>query len=47
MTQLMAGPLLMRSVFFFSQGVGVDVLGDFFCAKNLLRQQGEAETKER
>jgi hypothetical protein len=45
--QLMVGPLLMRSVFFFSQGVRVDVLRGFFSAENLLRQQGEAETKER
>jgi hypothetical protein len=45
--QLMVGPLLMRSVFFFSRGVRVDVLRGFFSAENLLRQQGEAETKER
>jgi hypothetical protein len=45
--QLMVGPLLMRSVFFFSRGVGVDVLSNFFSAKNLFRQQVEAEIKER
>jgi hypothetical protein len=46
-TQLMVGPLLMRSVVFFSQGVGADVLWDFFSAENVLRQQVEAEIKER
>jgi hypothetical protein len=45
--QLMVGPLLLRSVFFFSRGVRVDVLRGFFSAENLLRQLGEAETKER
>jgi hypothetical protein len=47
MTQLMVGPLLMRSVFFFSRGVGADVLWEFFSAENVLRQQVEAEIKER
>jgi hypothetical protein len=45
--QLMVGPLLMRSVFFFSQGVGADVLRSFFSAKNVFQQQVEAEIKER
>jgi hypothetical protein len=44
--QLMVGPLLMRSVFFFSRGVGADVLRNFFSAENVLRQQVEAEIKE-
>jgi hypothetical protein len=47
MAQLMVGPLLMRSVFFLSRGVGVDVLRNFFSAENVLRQQVEAEIKER
>jgi arginine exporter protein ArgO len=43
----MVGPLLMRSVFFFfSLGVGADVLRNFFSAENVLRQQVEAEIKE-
>jgi hypothetical protein len=37
----------MRSVFFFNRGVGADVLRDFFSAENFLRQQVEAEIKER
>jgi arginine exporter protein ArgO len=46
-TQFMVGPLLMRSAFFFSLAVGVDVLRNFFNAENVLRQQVEAEIKER
>jgi hypothetical protein len=42
----MVGPLLMRSVFFFSRGVEADVLRNFFSAENVLRQQVEAEIKE-
>jgi hypothetical protein len=42
----MVGPLLMRSVFFFSRGVGADVLRNFFSAENVLQQQVEAEIKE-
>jgi hypothetical protein len=42
----MVGPLLMRSAF-FSLAVGVDVLRNFFNAENVLRQQVEAEIKER
>jgi hypothetical protein len=37
-TQLMVGPLLMRTVFFFSRGVGADVLKYFFSVENVLRQ---------
>jgi hypothetical protein len=44
--QLMVGPLLMRSVFFFNRGVGADVLRNFFSAEDVLRQQVEAEIKE-
>jgi hypothetical protein len=43
----MVGPLLMRSVFFFSRGVGVDVLRNFFSAEYVIRQQVEAGIKER
>jgi hypothetical protein len=47
-TQLMVGSLLMRSIFFFfSRGVGADVLRDFFSAEDVLRQQVEAEIMER
>jgi hypothetical protein len=45
--QLMVGPLLVRSFFFFSRGVRADVLRNFFGAKNVLRQQVEAEIRER
>jgi hypothetical protein len=45
--QLMVGPLLMCSVFFLSRGVGADVLKNFISAENVLRQQVEAEIKER
>jgi hypothetical protein len=44
--QLMVDPLLMRSVFFLIQGVGV-VLRNFFGAENVLRQQVEAEINRR
>jgi hypothetical protein len=47
MKQLMVGPLLMHGVFFFSRGIEVDVLGNFFGAENVLQQQVEAEIKER
>jgi hypothetical protein len=45
-TRLMVGPLLMHGIFFFSRGVEADVLRDVFGAKNVLRQQVEAEVKE-
>jgi hypothetical protein len=45
--QLMVDPLLVRCVFFFSRGVGVDVLRDLLGAENVLQQQVEAEIKER
>jgi hypothetical protein len=47
MAQLMIGPLLVRGIFFFSRGVGADVLWDFFGTENLFRQQVKAEIKER
>jgi hypothetical protein len=34
--QLMIGPLFRRGVFFFSRGVGEDVLRDFFSAEDFL-----------
>jgi hypothetical protein len=37
----------MCSVFFFGRGVGADVHRDFFSAEDVLRQQAEAEIKER
>jgi hypothetical protein len=37
----------MRSVFFFSRGIGADVIREFFSTENVLRQQVEAEIKER
>jgi hypothetical protein len=43
----MVGPLLMRGLFFFSRGVGADVLRDLFSVENVLQQQVEAEIKER
>jgi hypothetical protein len=43
----MVGSLFMRNVFFFSRGVGTDVLRNFFSAENVLGQQVEAEIKER
>jgi hypothetical protein len=46
-TQLMVGPLLMCGIFFSSRGVRADVLRDHFGAKNILRQQVEAEIKQR
>jgi hypothetical protein len=45
--QLMVGILLVRGVFFFSRGIGADVLRDFFSTEDVLRQQVEAEIKER
>jgi hypothetical protein len=43
----MVSPLLMRSVFFFTRGIGADVLRKFFSTENVLRQQIEAEIKGR
>jgi hypothetical protein len=47
MAQLMVGLLLVRGVFFFSRGIGEDVLRNFFSTKDVLRQQIETEIKER
>jgi hypothetical protein len=46
-TQLIVGLLLVCGIFFFSWGVGKDVLRYFFGAENILRQQVEAEIRER
>jgi hypothetical protein len=46
MAQLVVGPLFRRSAFFFSGGIGEDVLGNLFNSKDLLREQVEAESKE-
>jgi hypothetical protein len=45
--QLMVGSLLVRSVFFFSRRVGVDVFRNFFSAEDVFRQQVEAGIKEK
>jgi hypothetical protein len=37
----------MCGVFFFSRGIRADVLREFFSTENFLRQQVEAEIKER
>jgi hypothetical protein len=34
--QLVIGPLFQRGVFFFTSGVGEDVLGDFFSTEDFL-----------
>jgi hypothetical protein len=44
--QLVVGPLFRRGAFFFSGGIGEDVLGNLFSSKDLLREQVEAESKE-
>jgi hypothetical protein len=45
--QLVVGLLFRRGVFFFSGGIGEDVLGNLFSSKDLLWEQVEAEkTKE-
>jgi hypothetical protein len=45
--QLVDGPLFWRGVFFFSGGIGEDVLGDLFGSKDFLREQVKAENRER
>jgi hypothetical protein len=45
--QLMTGPLFRRGVFFFSRGVGEDVLRDLFSTEDFLQQQIQAEIKDR
>jgi hypothetical protein len=44
--RLVVGPLFRRGVFFFSGGIGEDVLGNLFSSKDLLREQVKAENKE-
>jgi hypothetical protein len=45
--QLVIGPLFRHGVFFFSRGVGEDVLRGFFNTEDFLRQQVKAEIKEK
>jgi hypothetical protein len=40
--QLVVGPLFRRGAFFFSGGIGEDVLGKLFSSKDLLREQVKA-----
>jgi hypothetical protein len=44
--ELMIGPLFRCGVFFFSRGVGEDILRNFFSTEDFLWQQIEAEIKE-
>jgi hypothetical protein len=44
--QLVVGLLFRRGAFFFSGGIGEDVLVNLFSSKDLLREQVEAENKE-
>jgi hypothetical protein len=41
--QLVVGPLLRRSAFFFSGGIREDVLGNLFSSNDFLRKQVKAE----
>jgi hypothetical protein len=43
--QLVVGPLFRRGVFFFSGGIGEDVLGNLFSSKDFLREQIKAENR--
>jgi hypothetical protein len=38
--------LFRSGAFFFSGGIGEDVLGNLFSSKDLFREQVEAESKE-
>jgi hypothetical protein len=44
--QLVVGPLLRRGIFFFSGGIGEDVLGNLFSSKDFLREQVKTENRE-
>jgi hypothetical protein len=44
--QLVVGPLFRRGAFFFSGGIGDDVLGNLFSSKDLLRDKVKAENRE-
>jgi hypothetical protein len=44
--QLVVDLLFRRGVFFFSGGIGEDVLGNLFSSKDLLGEQVKAENKE-
>jgi hypothetical protein len=45
--QLVVGILFRRGVFFFSRGIGGDVLRNLFSSKDLLWEQVKAESKRR
>jgi hypothetical protein len=44
--QLVVGPLFQRGAFFFSGGIGEDILGNLFSSKDFLREQVKAENRE-
>jgi hypothetical protein len=44
--QLVVGPLFRLGAFFFSGGIGEDVLGNLFSSKDLLREQVKAGNEE-
>jgi hypothetical protein len=44
--QLVVGSLFRRGAFFFSGGIGEDVLGDHFSSKDFLGEQVKAESEE-
>jgi hypothetical protein len=43
--QLVVGPLFRRGAFFFSGGIGENVLRNLFSSKDLLREQVKAEKR--
>jgi hypothetical protein len=45
-TQLVVDLLFRRGIFFFSGGIGEDVIGDLFSSKDLLREQVKAGNEE-
>jgi hypothetical protein len=44
--QLMVGPLFRRGAFFFSGGIGEDVLGNLFSSEDLLRSKSRLKAKK-
>jgi hypothetical protein len=44
--QLVVGPLFWRGVFFFSGGIGEDVLGNLFSSKDFFREEVKAGNEE-
>jgi hypothetical protein len=45
--QLMVDPLLRRGIFFFSGGIGEDVLGNLLSSKDFFRKQFKAGKDEK